>query len=111
MTKAPKLAIAAALLLSPISVMAGSLPTRTVVYNDLDLTSTEGVARLERRIAAAARSLCPAEDPRNLNALMVIKKCRAAAIASAERQTKVALADARASKQLASLRSPAAALK
>ncbi len=111
MTRTPKMAIAAALLLLPIPALAGDVPTRIVQYGDLDLTGPEGVTRLERRIAAAARSMCPADDLRNLNALMGTKKCRDAAIASAERQTKVAIADARASQQVASVRSLAAPME
>jgi UrcA family protein len=53
------LLIAAALLASPGAAFANTdLPTREVRTADLDLTTAGGVARLEQRVARAARSLC-----------------------------------------------------
>jgi UrcA family protein len=111
MTKPLFLAVASALALSPIPALADDLPTRTVHYADLDLTRPEGVARLERRIAAAARSVCPTDDPRDLGLAMKIQKCRKAARASAYDQTKLAIADARSSQRVAATHSASPALR
>lgn len=94
------LALAGALM--PVPALAGDLPTRTVLYSDLDLTKSAGITRLDRRILAAARSVCPSGDPRDLVAMTAIKKCRSAALASAQRQTQLAIAKARSAQKLAS---------
>jgi UrcA family protein len=111
MTKPLFLAFAGVLALSPIPALADEIPTRTVRYADLDLTRPEGVTRLERRIAAAARSVCPTDDSRDLRLAMKIKKCREAARASAHDQTKLAIADARSSQQVAATRGASPALR
>lgn len=111
MTKAPFLALASALLLAPLPALAGGLPTRIVQYGDLDLTRAEGVARLERRLVAAARSVCPVGDALNLAAFMSAQKCRATALAASKTQTQLAIATARSTRQMASSRRAAPALR
>jgi UrcA family protein len=101
MTKTPLLMVAGALLLSPVPALAGDLPTRTVRYGDLDLTQPEGVIRLERRVAAAVRSVCRAEDPRDLSLAVKVNKCRKIARHSASDQTQLAIASARSAQRLA----------
>lgn len=102
---------AGALALSPIPALADELPTRIVHYADLDLTRPEGVASLETRIAAAARSVCPTDDPRDLGLAMKIAKCRKAARTSAHNQAQLAIADARSGQQVAATRSRPPALR
>lgn len=55
-------------LITPLAVaLAASFATAayadtvSIRFNDLDLTTVEGKARLERRIAAAEREVCPSE--------------------------------------------------
>ena len=50
---------AASLAVSP-ALAAVDAPSTSVSYEDLDLSSKEGQKTLDRRIAAAARSVCPA---------------------------------------------------
>ena len=59
------------------------VPTATVNYGDLDLSTQDGALTLYRRIAAAARQVCPDEDTRNLAAFARSKACQAEAIARA----------------------------
>ena len=63
-----------------------------VRYADLDLTTTVGAARLERRIAYAAKIVCGPADMRALDQAMQVRACRTGAIASAEPQVKLILA-------------------
>ena len=109
MTYTTLLALAAALL--PLPALAGDLPTRTVHYGDLDLAKPAGITGLDRRILAAARSVCRSGDPRDLVAMTAIKKCRSAALASAQRQTQLAIAKARSAQQLASAGGESPALR
>ena len=100
MTYTTLLALTAALM--PVPASAGNLPTRIVQHGDLDLTKPDGIAWLDGRIRAAARSVCRLGDPRDLFIQTAIKKCHSAALASAERQTQLAIANARSAQQLAS---------
>ena len=58
-----KIAIAAAALALAPAVSAAETGQRTtgVTYSDLDLTTPEGVAELDRRIDTAAREVCEAD--------------------------------------------------
>ena len=103
------LALAGALM--PVPALAGGLATRTVLYSDLDLTKSAGITELDRRILAAARSVCPSGDSRDLVALTASKKCRSAALASAQRQTHLAIANARSVQQMASAGGASPALR
>jgi UrcA family protein len=101
MKNAPLLALASALILTPIPALANDTPTRSVQYRDLDLTKAEGVAKLERRISSAVRFVCQAEDLRDLSLAIKVQKCRKMARASANDQTQLAIANARSAQQLA----------
>ncbi len=59
------------------------VPTATVNYGDLDLSTQAGALTLYRRIAAAARQVCPDEDTRNLASFARSRACQAEAIARA----------------------------
>lgn len=81
--------IAAAILLSHVTPVHASpiAPLKAdVSYRDLDLATTEGRARLEARIASAARRLCSVDGERDLGRLMSAKACYRSAMASAQPQ-------------------------
>ena len=60
-----------------------SVPSVVVEYGDLDLSSEAGTLTLYRRIAGAARQVCPDADGRDLALLARIRACQAEAIARA----------------------------
>jgi UrcA family protein len=72
-----------------ITVMPETVTVR-VSYADLNLASAEGRARLDRRIAGAARSICGSFFPADLDMATLVRDCRADAIASARIPTAVA---------------------
>jgi UrcA family protein len=60
---------------------AGSIPSVTVAYGDLNLDSAKGSAALYARIAAAAHKVCAVpDDIRDLGALAAAQVCERAAI-------------------------------
>jgi len=59
------------------------LPSVTVKYGDLNLSTDEGAQRLYGRIAQAARTVCAVQLPRNLKAMAASRACEAEAIARA----------------------------
>jgi UrcA family protein len=61
-------------------------PSITVRYDDLNLATPSGVEALYRRIASAARSVCPDEHSRELNVVAASDRCQANAVAQAVRQ-------------------------
>jgi UrcA family protein len=77
----------AACLLSAASLQAGTLandtPQVVVKYSDLNLATDDGAVALHRRIAAAAREVCPSELGRDLSRLALVHECQQAAIARA----------------------------
>ena len=80
-------ASAAALAAAPATasdiVVAPETVTVRVSYADLNLASAEGRARLDRRIAGAARSICGTYHPAQLEMFALVQNCREEAIASA----------------------------
>jgi UrcA family protein len=98
MTTIPKLTIlrrtlafvgaCAAMAVAPMSFAAvpgDSVPTATVRYNDLNLSTPAGVNALYRRIRTAATEVCPNPDARDLSAARAVKQCRVEATARAVR--------------------------
>jgi UrcA family protein len=79
----------AATLATPCSAEASDIhvtspsATARVSYADLNLANPAGRARLERRIADAARDLCGSHFALDLNRSELMRACRADAIASA----------------------------
>ena len=69
--------------------------TVRVSYADLNLASAAGRARLERRVAGAARSICGNYATNDLRMFALVSECRADAIASARTPTDVASNGAR----------------
>jgi UrcA family protein len=68
-----------------------NVPTVRVGYADLDLRSTAGVARLERRVAAAADKLCIGVGEEALADRLAGFRCRDATIAAARPQVRRAI--------------------
>lgn len=64
--------------------------TVRVSYADLNLATAQGRARLDRRIAGAARSICGSFFPADLEMAALVQTCRDDAIASARVPTAVA---------------------
>ena len=82
--------LAASLLAGSLGVAhaapAQDLPRVVVSYGDLDLSSSEGVRELYKRIASAAREVCPYADARELGQVALNRSCRNAAISRAVRE-------------------------
>ncbi|SFS01192.1 UrcA family protein [Sphingomonas jatrophae] len=76
--------------------------SRTVSYADLDLSSQKGAATLERRIRLAANSICGAGQRAPISMMAKANECRDAAIASAEPQVQIVLAQAARGERYAS---------
>ena len=64
-------------------VVAPETITVRVSYADLNLATAQGRARLDRRIAGAARSICGSFFPADLELAVLVRTCREGAIASA----------------------------
>jgi UrcA family protein len=78
-------------LLAALSAHVGAqqltAPTVTVGYADLNLRSPAGVAVLDRRIAAAAHSVCPETHATGeLARVMIARRCTVLAIEAARAQ-------------------------
>lgn len=74
-------------------VVAPEAVTVRVSHADLNLASEAGRARLERRIAGAARGMCGTSHPADLRMSALVGACRADAITSARIPTVVASSD------------------
>lgn len=72
-----------------------------VRYGDLNLTTDEGVAQLQRRIGNAARKECGYADARDINASQAVAACRRAAISATAPKVELAVASARSGQKLA----------
>jgi len=68
---------------APISSPLDAVPSVTVRYDDLNLTSDSGTAMLYKRIANAARQVCPDEFSRDMMIVTASRACQAQAIARA----------------------------
>lgn len=94
---AVSLAAAATTVSTPVSaadiLVVPETATVRVSYADLDLASEAGRARLDRRIANAARGICGNYQPNDLRIFSLVRDCRADAIASARIPTGLAAAD------------------
>jgi UrcA family protein len=65
--------------------MNGSVPSLTVRYDDLDLTTQQGIAILHRRIRYAASQVCPLTVSADLGQIARAHACQNQAIERAER--------------------------
>jgi UrcA family protein len=68
-----------------LSQMSDGAPSRVVRFGDLDLTTQKGVATLQRRIANAAREVCPQPESRDLSRMAYAHACQNQAIDRAVR--------------------------
>jgi UrcA family protein len=59
------------------------VPSITVRYGDLDLSTDQGTRILYRRLTGAANLVCPNADNRDLNGATQAAQCRATAISAA----------------------------
>jgi UrcA family protein len=73
---------AAATLTQANGTLAASdeVPTVRVHYQDLDLSTEQGATTLYKRIAGAAKQVCPSTNTMSVNARSFAEKCVAAAI-------------------------------
>jgi UrcA family protein len=62
---------------------AANVPSVTVKYGDLNLSTDEGAQRLYGRITQAARSVCETQNGRDPKAVATSRTCESAAIARA----------------------------
>lgn len=70
---------------APAATPDNSIPSVTVRYADLNLSTEAGARALYRRITFAAKQVCPADDIRNLSTLDKARACQQAAIEHAVR--------------------------
>ena len=77
--------IASTFMVMPVEAKSADLPSVTVNYGDLDLSTTAGTGRLYKRIVAAAEIVCPKSTAQDLQSLSAGRVCRADAIARAVR--------------------------
>lgn len=93
------LAIAFSLTLAPAAVHASPVNATgfeaTVAHDDLDLATQGGVARLDERVRTKVRQMCANGGRDNLS-VRLERECRASALAAADPQIRVAIANARA---------------
>jgi UrcA family protein len=83
--KLTPIALAAALTIAP-SVTQQSEHRASIAHADLDLSTRDGRARLDRRIGRAARELCGTWSAVDLAGRTKVMTCRNAAIAQAADQ-------------------------
>lgn len=92
------LAIAATLMLAPVAAQASPINATEfeapVPHDDLDLTTREGVARLDDRVRTRVRQLC-ANGGRDGASLRLERECRASALAATTPAVRLAIANAR----------------
>ena len=92
-TAVPVLAMLAA---GAPAIAADAAGNSTVVrYNDLNLSTPEGEAALNRRIAKAADKVCWQADGPTLNEHLQYDACRSTALASAQPKLNAVIASAR----------------
>jgi UrcA family protein len=112
MTLRLPLALAAALMLTPAVAHASPVNADTfevpVAHGDLDLTTSEGVSRLDERVRTRVRQMCQTGG-RDLAAYLLERECRVSALAATAPAVRVAIAKARAESLRFAERSPAPA--
>ena len=85
---------AAAAIVTPTVSQAQETRSERVTYADLDLASGAGQARLQDRIAFAAKSVCDAGSYTDVVMMPLVRACRSSAIASAQPAFSAAVAAA-----------------
>ncbi|MBB5684037.1 UrcA family protein [Sphingobium boeckii] len=74
-----------------------------VSFRDLNLSTAEGVSRLNQRVKSAANRICGVRDSRDLRAMQNARTCRIAALEKAGADIQVAIAERASGSRLASL--------
>ena len=82
---------------APARAADSDTQTRLITYNDLDLNTAAGEARLKVRIANAAAAICGPVGGRSIDDHDRVDACRGKAIASASPQMDAVIASARSS--------------
>ena len=92
------LAIAAALIVVPAAAQASPVNTTEfeapVAHDDLDLTTQNGVSRLDERVRTRVRQMC-ANGGRDGASVRLERECRDSALAATAPAIRVAIANAR----------------
>jgi UrcA family protein len=100
-TRGFALAASALIVVSAIAMPARAADsdpqTRLITYNDLNLNTAAGEARLKLRIANAAAAICGPVTGRSIDDHDRFEACREKAIASASPQMNAVIASARSS--------------
>jgi UrcA family protein len=89
-------AVGALIFFAPASAQTHQAQSR-IVYEDLDLGSAQGVAKLDRRIGIAVRSLCGSASEVDTRSRNEIRRCREEARLAAAAQRDRAIGTATAS--------------
>ena len=94
-------AAAAALVITPAAASASPVNatefSETVAHEDLDLTTSEGVARLDERVRTRIRQLCRTGS-RDSASLRLERECQIGALAQAQSEVRLAVAEANANR-------------
>lgn len=69
--------------LAPVPDSGREIKSITVNFEDLDLAGTAGAETLHGRLRTAARRVCGKADPRDLNAVKDVRRCRTEALDTA----------------------------
>jgi UrcA family protein len=88
------LVVASALVVPTVS-QAQETASMTVTYADLNLGSTIGQNRLQKRITGAAKIVCVIEDSRELALAAATNDCRSDAVSRAQPAFEAAVASAK----------------
>jgi len=88
------LAVATVLVIPTVS-QAAEVPSVRVTYADLNLGTSFGQNKLQRRISFAAVQVCGSSDPRDLNLVRAVTDCRTDTIAYAQPAFEAAVGHAR----------------
>lgn len=75
----------AATTISFATPLSDDAPSVTVRYDDLNLSTSDGVDALYHRISKAARQVCPSANSRDLSVVAASEHCQATAVAQAVR--------------------------
>ena len=89
-----KTAFSIALALAASTPAFAQGPTRTVRYDDLNLSTPAGVAQLDRRIAQAAETICGSAFAMDLSGQADVARCRSATLDGVRMQRDTILASA-----------------
>ncbi|SMF78465.1 UrcA family protein [Allosphingosinicella indica] len=88
------LALTGAAVTAPASAQLAAQPSLVVLTVDLDLTSANGRARLDQRIARAVREVCGHPSDADAEGRSKVRECRDATLAAISEQRAIAIAAA-----------------